>query len=959
HNPLDSLRETQQKARRIVSIYPLSVKDSLQYQFVCVTDTGVRLFYRVQLKDERFFHLGTIRPPPHLREKILPLQLDQMQSDFMVKVEGEEDEYRVNHVESALFHEHICVMCLRGEENESTVLGCAVDCHKSYACEEHTALQFPQPILSASSFLDFTEIDSIYNATPAWGQEIWSQHYTQPKRFTLLTRQGCYRIMKNRPIDTLSTIAEDLETGRSRSQNRLESFRTLMGDYDCCVSALILACMCDVWYKNSPSKERMIQMYTKIFFDCAEGNEMGTPISRDSNGQKNLPDHFSAFSVITDLIDIYLSPLQRRSLLNELGTRWRTNKDQLEEVRFRLDQMCTFVKSNVKRLSPVNQKRDRRTSKAFLSRPSDVIDYLDQQVQLLSILAIYNDRPVGLLQQLSEESGKMVKEWDSKSPQRNQRLCRELIHILLNAPDAEKLIQQVKKSCPSFFRPRDLQRHQAMDILKNLPVEVETKANALSMARELLVESAAHVPIHRAFQVFKKEGDYRSMVSIAFAHARCVDVDNLSLSYLREAEENENHPGNERLKARMEYYQNILDAFQELWRENDDEVKEKLMDAVVQQRDDCFQYVLYRWFLDSNLGEELIQYNHSPLLEEFLQSHSKHPLNMRLLAAYYERMSEYDKATKIYKNLSTTNGNSDLEQRLRDLRKALECQRKRGLLDETIVYQIVLGELQEELLSDVRAHEQLYTVDVIRNFTEEINSRLYDENEVGGSRVGFIQMKQLYKAASRYDRWETQLKVLHATDHGSNEFEERIKKLWNNIIDFDVKDSDSEHLADQINDLSQLHPSTAFPLPHLISRLEDAHMQLKDVRDDLDWVYGMFLPLPGVEFSSLVQIYDQISKDTQSEEKRAYLYGVIYTLIDEWTNYYHTIERGVDREEERRKMTRARIDHILGRAITELNGLKRLGSREEGRAYQLLVDDCKDLLTFIYPNKTIERSPHM
>ncbi|KXS19356.1 nucleoporin-domain-containing protein [Gonapodya prolifera JEL478] len=637
---------------RIVALDSIFAEDSKHFQAVMTTSTGHRVFLGCWGNNH---HPGG-KPTCINTRYVLPPPSSTLSDKLQEGYDGALYSNGVWLASNCISDSTDLIICtsrdhstlLSGANNYSEYFGVVENAGRTWSISEKRAFGFQN---MSQALLN--------------GSELVRQFVSPQRRFYVLTNLGVTELVKQRPVDVLlELIQEVVQIG---NQTKLQSFFQSTGPIEGC--AMCLAIVCRNAHLSIYTDDRTTTAALRYY------HELGTP-----NGtspavappvivvpQANRPFGYSGrvLGVLTYLQRV-AKTLWKTTLAKQLpdGRFYPSpTPEECLEIQSQLQilgralestLMPSFVDSEVE-TSTVPQKTEFiNAERGILTAIKNLVASLAQSLELWRIL---RDSGFGLIaQRLSSVDAEAIlsltfAEFSMRPNERASHLATALVRGLLEVGFSS---DELKDRCPSIFSAEEsilYEAHQMLSMAQSTMAS-ENKAEFVADVVRLIKESPRPLTkeeLRNISQELKNLGFGAVIVEICLWSARKVDPNNESLEWLK-------HGGDMRLKMiyhnRLEAYDAIVDLLrQDIASASDGDFMRLPSFQIVLRCDDVLlHFTVYEWLINSGYSHYLLLIQ-SKTLEMYLRSDSS-PSKRLLLCQYLVRQKQYGDAAKILCDLA-------------------------------------------------------------------------------------------------------------------------------------------------------------------------------------------------------------------------------------------------------------------------------------------------------------------
>ncbi|KAG1142692.1 hypothetical protein G6F37_007484 [Rhizopus arrhizus] len=636
---------------KIISIHPVSIHESRSYQLVAITSSGCRLYYTYHqhgdnLKSEDIpsdLALIHVRTPP---ENTLPGQVfskSTYKDGFLALVKNDQQK------------ESVFTICPDLGKLVSTTLA-----------GRPSLTEFVDEITVAGKIVAMSETSS----TQSQVNEL-AAHYTTPTRHLLvLTTCGLSVLIKQRPVDMLFSLVSSSYQDTAMRINNFKDFFDHFGYSNSCAmsfglvtssippsgSGFMLDTSQPVVSQTLETVTILLQEFSRLLSDLPSQNQQYT--SRHDG---------LALFIYRTIRPIWDKPLFTE-ILNEGKNAYinAIKKGDLLNIQIILKNLVTFIESH----SAIFPKNNATIEEKSIKNMYELAVYLIEAVAFFVYLIDTGEIAI-ITQSLKTHSKERLKSASLKqllTTTDGRSLVRDLSGSLIEYTfkkqnyDTEYVISILQQNCGSFCDANVVLLHRATHDIHSARSAPGSQTKAiLNSSLHILQKIAAHIPAPSLAEIakeFTSQGYPVYGVNIALACAKARDPNNTT-NELTKAGYLMNDSVAGLFNAKQPFYDTVFDILLEVTRKvsisSVIDVKKEVYSAAFSSDDITFHHYMYEKFMEHNIEDELIKESPSHL-EEYLNIHPLSYKRLRVLAKYYRKHEQFEKAAKAYITLGQSEG---------------------------------------------------------------------------------------------------------------------------------------------------------------------------------------------------------------------------------------------------------------------------------------------------------------
>ncbi|KAG1451876.1 hypothetical protein G6F56_007971 [Rhizopus delemar] len=626
---------------KIISIHPVSSGESSSYQLVAVTSTGCRLYYTYHQHGNH-------------------LSFDDAPSDLaLIHVRTPPKTTESTQVFSKALYKDGFFAAVKNNQQIESVLTICPDLGKLVTTN----------LAGRPSLTEFVDEATLNGSILSISETSYSQprlneltaHYTSPSRQLLvLTTRGLSVIKKQRPVDMLFNLVTAVYQDKMMRVNSFKSFFEHFGYANTCAMTYSLITSSvppksnDLAVVSQPVETAtvLLQEFSRLLSDL--------PSSQDQY-YTSRHDGLALFIYRT------IRPIWDRLLFTETSYEGENSyisaikKSDLLDIQLLLKNLITYIDSH----PAIFPKNDASPEEKSMKNLHELAVYLTEAIAFFVYLIDTGDLSC-ITQRLKADAKERLKTSSLKqllTTASGRALVRNLSGSLIEYTfekqnyDTEYVISILQENCGSFCGSDVVLLHRAAhDIHAARTASSSQTRTILNSSLQILQKIAGHIPapslseITREF-TFQGYPVYGIMIALACAQAR--DPNNVTNEIVKSGYIMNNSTA-ELFKSKQPFYDVICEIILEVNRKvsmsSVTDFKQEVYTATFESKDVALHYYIYENLLDNHAEDELIK--ESPKhLEEYLSVQPMSYKRLCVLAKYYKKHDQLEKAAKAYLTL--------------------------------------------------------------------------------------------------------------------------------------------------------------------------------------------------------------------------------------------------------------------------------------------------------------------
>ncbi|KAI8579508.1 hypothetical protein K450DRAFT_241319 [Umbelopsis ramanniana AG] len=718
--PTSPLLETQNF--ELVSIHPISERESKKIHLVAVTSTGCRLYFTHHRNGLRNSFPIPPSTPPNALELVHVRIPPSQQNGRSLGLLGRDTD--VANISITLYEDAVFLAAKDDNERCDTLITAAPDTGKIMLSSQTQASKMPlaefsnRMELPGKTWAIAEYLNNTSKLTDFGISELGAHLAMPPRQFLVLGNNGLTSFVKQRPVDTLQQLLIENSSNLMMREKELTAFFQHYGRIEACAMCLEIVCFnsnengepanplsisaADVFYQFGGEPTLKESSYPSV------SNDLGRPLVQVE----------TSYSGRHDGLALYLArvvrPAWKQKLFEVKPTEPSVNIQGLigehvfTSIQKNLAALKKFMDSRPSLYalpSPSESKYqsiDRRLLQPLLNEQQslhDLYQLLGQCIEAIFFIQnIFYNNPAKTFQSVSPDVQNRLKELTLENiliTEQGRLLTRELATIFINSRTGQasnRLISDaLQAGCSTFCNANDITYYKAVEFLKlakDVSSEEEREAS-LQRSLELFKNVAGIIPYNKLREICL---DYRNLgfavggIQLALACARAIDPQNSGTSYFDEGKPTPD-PREATYSLRCQCYSCVFDLLvdakylsesrketvdRRVCRGDPIKYKESVFGQALASDDRVFHFELYEWFLREGMTQELLEVN-TPYVIPYLRSHGPFfSEKSSLLWQYYRRNGRHDEAAICLKQLATSDAEIDLNQRVEYLSTAIE-----------------------------------------------------------------------------------------------------------------------------------------------------------------------------------------------------------------------------------------------------------------------------------------------
>ena len=514
--------------------------------------------------------------------------------------------------------------------------------------------------------------------------------------------------------------------------------------------------------------------------------------------------------------------------------------EEIDWINAKLLQLKAFIEQNLAGTLSADASQPKPPQDVFL-RERQSLMFLQQLIhhtfQVLGLWKAVVDHQVHVVasRQLHQDDQNVLKGMYFRDliisvPGREMsgRLVQAVIGLYLgDNAKTDAISYRLRQACPSLYNVDDTVASKAHEMIIGAKTEVNLaeRQKIVSQAIGLCKKVAGKLNLDILVSHLVAVHAYIGVVDICLASAQKRDPQAIALHFYKNGEPQEDQQGLQAFVARSACYKHVTFMLKKLWESSHPHAHaasplspgsakapeagqlapqeavnhaENVFHAALKSNDELFHVELYRWLLQENMHDRLLDIKRSTFLEDFLtRGTAQQPNNVALfdlLWKYYKKNNNYLAAAKILAKLADRHSTEiHLNHRIEYLSRAIVCIKSEEMDSHRSNGAEMLHELEEQM--EV-ARVQLSLVEEFANLprTPDVEEAINQLNN------DLMDISRLYADfAEPYKLWECQLAILHCAGHPDSML---IETVWDQIINQQISKTAAMQPLDRVNTMA-------------------------------------------------------------------------------------------------------------------------------------------------------------
>lgn len=828
---------------KIISINEIPISDSKTTRFVCMTESGDRLFFGTNpdiYLDDRIERLKKLYVPEALAKDTFHSGSFYLSNSFFVS------------------------------KNSLFVFRPFFLPHKANMSPPEICAKFEVDDLAHA--LNIAVTDHPYRNQPfsLFCNDLLWQHIMPPPVCYLMCTNCFYEITLQRPVDALENLILQKPDAVYRWM------RYFSDEAESAATALLLASEVTQLSKQKiahPKTQDILSIL--LHFSDLPGSDIPSQnMSTNLWTIKTLEGrHLSATCAgfllrATRLLSVFwdtpvlTKDLQNKYCLSPIFKELPSNlTDEIEKL-IQLSEEYKNIRFNSPEYDRSNERKVEIAENSLFEHLNSFLKDVIENIKFLKIPAVhakiraYTMPPIDqdALQRLLEPFGSEVQKISLFDA------LRELAAGLLS--DDRNIFSAFSEECPNFFSHEDQKFIDAIKKLKNF------HNPSTSTLNEVLKISIKHInrwpyKFNYVVKCFHDSHFEEGIIKLCLHQAHALDSEGKALQWYKGDRNREDEIKRSLFDSRYHCYEYIFNLAYD--RQNGREIKNKVnIDEMLKSTDELFHACFYHWMLMNKHGDDLLEFQ-TPFLESYLKENAPD----KIWIYNYQNGKYAESAVQLLQTIKDKDNKSKLEERLHLLQVAqsLSQAAHNEILRKEATKLEKLGKIQQALLK--RMHEENLTAD------ESKDEYLMDP-------------QQLFQECCDKDYWDLVLKILaisgiESEQNGSSR-KTIISQVWSNYFNVQLWNKDLNTVRNSIKDLCSdiAKGSDVIDSSIIMPVLEQFRLE-RNMENDSLWAANIMIENNfscSSIFHAYLNTYHKLTNDKDTRIRLQFIYCIFYLATE-------------------------------------------------------------------------------